>query len=91
MLIYGPAGILGIVGAVWIVVVACPANFLELTTTKGLRLDQDQRFPATPNFWQPPSVFTPASWQNAGGEILRQIFGVPILAGPSWGVIQTAL
>jgi hypothetical protein len=60
-----------------------PYQFFGVDCYQGLRLDQDQRFRATPIFWQPPSVFTPASWQNAGGEILRQIFGVPILAEPS--------
>jgi hypothetical protein len=56
-----------ILGAVWIAATLRPANISVVDYYQGLYLDQLQRFEGLPNFWSPPSIFTPARWPSRGG------------------------
>jgi hypothetical protein len=78
------------IGAIWIAATAHPTNTLVVDCYRRPRLDQRRRPPAKPIFWSHRSDFAPERRPDAGGGIVRQFFGEPILAGLSKGPIQTA-
>jgi hypothetical protein len=73
---------------VWIAAPARRTKYLVVDHYRALHLDKRQRL-LPHHFLFIFLVSMPAQWRDSGGKIVRQFFGIPILAGLVGGVNQT--